>query len=394
MFDNIKDRGYERAVKRHVISQDRTFFAVVQPGFEHTAAAELKGLGFSVLDEFIGGGVEFLGRVTEGYRACVSSRTVSAVMMRLESFSSFEYRILERKIARFPWEHYLFKDSPLRFKCTAEKSMIFHTGKLEGIFSNAIRSRLAEHGFDSAGGMTDAVQTIHVRNVRDLASVSISVSGSELYKRGMRSQVSDAPMRETLASLILHEARVKDYDMIIDPMCGSGTFSLEAAGILTGTPPADERDFPFMNWPCFKSPAFENMKKKLRENIASDTVKDVEFITIDTDAHAVKAAQENCLLYSGLIEPRQGDFFDLDASVCEGRKALVVINPPYGKRLSGGGGSFFKQIGEKLQGDFSACAYAVIVPGPDKEKSFGISHDRKVLFMNGGIPAAVLFRDA
>jgi len=78
-----------------------------------------------------------------------------------------------------------------------------------------------------------------------------------------------------------------------------------------------------------------------------------------------------------------------------GKKALIVLNPPYGKRIREADLlSSYKNIGIKLKSDFKNCGYAVIAPGVEAEQALALDFDRKIKFMNGGIMAAVLFKDA
>ncbi len=394
MFDKIENGALKRRVKNHVIGREHSFFAVVQPGFEKRTASELSGLNISVKDEFIEGGVEFTGKLESCYMASLMSRTAGRIMMRIASFRSVNYFELERLIRSFPWELYISSSTRITFRISAEKSMIYHTGKLEEIFSFGINERLTGHGIlDDDAAYT---QTILIRNSHDLCTVSLDASGEFLYKRGSGKNINRAPLRETSAALILLEAGIKSYEQILDPMCGSGTFSLEAASILTKTPPALEREFPFMHWPCFKESAFSFLKNSLIKDIIP--VEDVKqkILTSDIDSESVNITKSNIPeQFSSMLRPEVTDFFSLSADIIKDKKTLIVLNPPYGKRLEDGSEkSIYKEIGEKIRKDFSSCGYAIIVPGYEKESVLGLKYDRKIPFMNGGIKAAVLFKDA
>lgn len=394
MFDDISDSALKRRVKNHVIGREHDFFAVVQPGFEKTSGAELSSIGLMVKDGFIEGGVEFTGRLDACYSASLFSRTASRIIMRAGSFRSVNYFELERLVRSFPWELYLYRNAPLRYRVSAEKSMIYHTGKLEDIINEGINSRLDTHGTDTAGVLN--TQTLLIRNSRDQCTVSLDASGDFLYKRGGGKLVNRAPLRETIAALILLEAGLGNYDLLVDPMCGSGTFSLEAAGILTGTPAAYKRGFSFMYWPCFREGAFRFIKKRAIDGILPAGEIRQKIITSDIDPAAVKITESNAGSdFGGLIAPSVSDFFSLAPGIASGRKTLIVLNPPYGKRIDETAGrSLYREIGRKIKTDFSNCGYAIIAPGLDKERELNLPCDRKIPFMNGGIKAAVMFRDA
>ena len=394
-MDNITDRGLARRVKIHVSAREHVYFAIVQPGFEHTLAAEMTSIGLNVSPEFIEGGVEFTGRTDDLFRACLMLRGASRIVMRLASFRSSEFYKLEKDIAEFPWELYLPCGCKPLFRTTASKSMIWHTDKLEGILSEGINLRMSQHSkpeyFASpAPGIT---QTLIIRNHKDRCSVSLDASGPLLHKRSGEKQVTAAPLRETTAALILMEAGIRDYDVLADPMCGSGTFSLEAAGIFSGSIPAAEREFPFSAWPCFRHKHFEYMKRTLSADGGHLSGKTI--VACDIDPVAVEAAKRNVPdWFADYVRPEVMDFFSLKIDNAEDRKVLVVLNPPYGKRITSGDTlDLYRRIGERFNGDLGHCGYAVIIPGVEAERAFNCRYDRKVLFMNSGIRVAALFRD-
>ncbi len=394
MFEKIENSALQRRVKNHVIGREHDFFAVVQPGFEKVAAAELAALGLSVKDNFIEGGVEFTGRLDSCYKASLLSRTAGRIMMRIASFRSVNYFELERLIRSFPWELYIPPMTGINYRTSTEKSMIYHTGKLEEIFNFGINERLSAHGIANNGSLYS--QTVFIRNSHDQCTVSLDASGEFLYKRGNGKNISRAPLRETTAALILLEAGFKNYMQIIDPMCGSGTFSLEAASMFTKTPPAADRQFPFMNWPCFKETAYRFIKNSAEKEIISAEKIQQKIITSDLDPEAVGIAKSNIPeKFSTLISPEVSDFFSLSGETVKDKKTLILLNPPYGKRIEDGGEkSVYREIGKKIKTDLNGCGFAIIIPGHEKEKELGLQYDRKIPFMNGGIRAAVIFKDA
>ena len=393
-MENITDKGLRRRVKFHVSAKEHVYFAIVQPGFEHTLAAEMRSIGLKVRPELIEGGVEFSGKTDDLFKACLMLRGASRIVIRLGTFRSAQFHQLEKDVSEFPWELFLPCNCKPVFRTTASKSMIWHTDKLEGIISSKIAERMSLHSkpeyFNSPAPA--AVQTLIIRNHKDRCSISLDASGALLHKRSGDKHVTAAPIRETTAALILMEAGIKDYDVLVDAMCGSGTFSLEAAGIFSGMFAAAEREFPFFDWPCFKRNHFEYMKKNLAGEEKSLNGKSI--ITCDVNPLAVDVAEKNVPDgFSDFIKPEVQDFFSLKIDYTEDKRVLVVLNPPYGKRIDQGNTvQLYGKIGEKLQGDFAHCGYAVIVPGIEAEQAFNCRYDRKVLFMNGGIRVAVLFR--
>jgi len=396
LFDNIENTALKRRVKNNVIGREHVFFAVVQPGFEKIISAELSDAGIPVKDNFIEGGVEFCGKLESVYAASMLSRTAGRILMRVAEFRSANYFELERSIRSFPWELYISTGAVIEYSISAAKSMIYHTGKLQEIFSSGINERLSSQGVIIRDDDPLYSQTIFIRNQKDHCTVSLDASGKFLYKRGIGKNISRATLRETTAALMLLEADISAYRQILDPMCGSGTFSLEAASILTKTPPAAEREFPFMNWPSFKGSTFRFIKNTaLKKTIPQENIEQKIF-TSDIDPRVVEIAKSNIPeQFKRILKPEVTDFFSLSGDMAKNKKTLIVLNPPYGKRIEEDKDkSIYREIGIKIRKDFKYCGYAVIVPGHEKENILGLDYGRKIPFMNGGIRAAVIFKDA
>lgn len=395
MFESIENPGLRRRIKNHVIGREHDFFAIVQPGFEKIAAAELSGLGTAVKNEFIEGGVEFTGRLDSCYEACLLSRTASRILMRVAEFRSSNFFELERLIRSFPWELHIAQEAELKFRTSTARSMIYHSGKLEEIFRAGIESRLETSGVKYRGSAESVIQTVFLRNHRDTCTVSLDASGEFLYKRTDSKFVTRATLRETTASLMLLAAGIDGYEQVLDPMCGSGTFSIEAASMLTKTPPGAERLFPFTSWPCFRRSTFRFIQHSAMKNVIPQEMVKLKIFTSDIDSHAVRITRSNIPeAFCKIIQPEVMDFFSIPPDIVKKKKTLIVLNPPYGKRLERGGEiSFYNEIGAKIRKDFSCCGYAIIVPGHEKETALGLDVHHRINFINGGIRAALLLKD-
>jgi putative N6-adenine-specific DNA methylase len=389
-------RAIARRVRQHVIGKPQTFFAVVQPGFEEVARDELSELGIENFGEPVEGGVEFTSKLEGCYRVNVAARTVTRVVMRLFDIRLTNLGDLSKKITALPWELYLPDGAAVAFKVSSERSPLYHEGLVEIEMHHAIAARLQRYEFNmSAADAEDGpdVQEIVVRLRGDRCQFSIDTSGGLLYKRGRKPFVTEASLRETLAAGILRAAGWKDANTLIDPMCGSGTFTLEALEMASGRLANAERVFPFKFWPAFRPAAFAHLLTKLTE-AARAAKRPVRIIAFDNDAEAVAAARGN-LARSGLdtenVEIRKSDFFDPEsATIPPDSRPLLVLNPPYGKRLrKKDTGSLFRRIGETVRHHYRG-GHAVIVPGLELEKALSLTYDRKILFRNGGLPVAVI----
>jgi putative N6-adenine-specific DNA methylase len=397
-FDEITDKGVRRRIKQHVLAKEHDFFAVVHPGFEKRAAEELEGLGSENIQDITEGGILFRAGLETCFMLNLRSRTVSRFLMRLTEFYAENFRRLRNKVEDFPWELYLSDSTAIGFSTHCRGSRLYHTGKIEEEVLAGIRKRLS--GYDikisaSASGKAPGLQKVFIRLADNICTLSLDTSGELLYRRGQKTRISEAPIRETLATLILLEAKIKNYHLVIDPLCGSGTFSLEAAGTLTGKNPSLARDFAFMNWPSFKKASFEYMKKKLTAAEEKEGSEQKIILASDIREENINMTQQN-LKNAGLLDRvklQRLDFMKEQLEVPADKRSLIVLNPPYGKRLTGTDEKFYRKLGRVIMDNYPDSGFAIISPSLEHEKIMGLSYDRKILFMNGGIKVGLIVKD-
>ncbi|HEY1407008.1 MAG TPA: hypothetical protein VF857_10400 [Spirochaetota bacterium] len=387
-------KGIERRVKQHVYAKEHDFFAIIQPGFEEICSSDIFEAGGIIISS-VEGGIEFRSDIETMWKTHLTSRGITRILMRLMKFKVIYFEKLFAKLEEIPWELHLDKDRSIDFSVTAVHSRLYHSGRIESECRSAIISALSrihkDKGSIIVGG--DDAQLIHIRLEDDICTVSLDCTGEPLYRRGFRTLVEKAPLRETLAAMILRYARIEQYEALCDPMCGSGIIPIEGALMAQGVPPGIRRTFAFEKWPGHSSKGFEYTKKVIREKMSTFPL---SIYASDINDKAVETSRLNCsdVLFQD-IKIQKRDFFDLKLSDFPEKKILFAMNPPYGERLAAGDNAdtFYHKIGEKLKDDFSECGYAVIIPGTDFEKSFGLRYDRKIIFMNGGIRVALLVRD-
>ncbi len=379
----------EKRIKRQIKGKSHEYFAVVQPGFEEIAEQELRSLGIENIISRVEGGIEFAGKLEDCYKANLSSRTISAIYMRITSFQTTFFTSLKNKIAAEPWELYLNSEYGISISTTVRKSKLIHTGRIAEEVIKGIQSHIP---VKSDKNQLNNTQEILIRGDNDIFQVSLNSTGEGLYKRGYKSFTVKAPVRETTASAILLLSDIQKYDVLIDPMCGSGTFSIEAVQILNGTAPGSGRDFTFMKWPSFRQSAYNHILK----TSYSDKKFTGKIFTSDIDDEAVITAEKN-ILSAGMekiLKAEKLDFFKDNIEIPKDKKCLIVLNPPYGKRLNAESAeSIYRKIGRTIREKYSSCGYAIITPSVEMEKIMSLPYDKKVLFKNGGINTAVVIKN-
>ena len=383
-----KPDALEKRIKRNVTAREQRFFVVVSPGLVKVCHDELSRLfnGEKDISEK-DGGLEFQGTVLDCYRANLCLRTASRIIMRLSEFTATEFSVLEKKIRDFPWELYLSKNHTPSIHVTAKKSKLYHSGAIDQRFRENIAWRLGPGNPSTAPGTADGeAPNIYVRVLHDRFELSLDSTGPLLYLRGLKTLGGRAPLRETLASGLLLMAGYKAGMPLLDPMCGSGSFSLEAAMITRNIPPGWYREFAFQSWPCFREGALKHIRKT--EAAAISEVCEASIFASDSDEKACKAIADQGLSagFSDMIQVRRADVFDLDPSLAGQKKGLVMVNPPYGRRLGTERQSelFIADLFRMFESRFSGWRVGVISPF-EKERVKAPRNLRQHAFYHGGL---------
>lgn len=388
------EKGLSRRIKRHVKARRHEFFAVIQPGFEATALKELMHWNIGTEHRIATGGISFTSGLTDCYACCLACRTIGRLLMRIGKFRAEQFGRFRKAMAAIPWELYIADKQTISFSVSTEKSRLYHTGRLEQEAAEAIGERMSKYGLSvSVCPKSITGETVFCRLSRDICTVSVDASGEKLYRRGQKRLVTKAPIRETTAALILTEANIRQYNLLVDPMCGSGTFALEATGIASGALPGFDRRFCFMSWPVFKAAGYEYLKKQLFKKAAYEQYS-LEIIASDIDHRAVSAASENLRGIGFSPNVMRLDFLKEQIKIPQEKRSLIVLNPPYGNRMKTKTiFGLYAAIGKRLKEAYPESGWAVIAPGIEAERALAIPYDRKIPFMNGGLPVAALFRD-
>ncbi len=353
-----------KRIRRRVTARQWDFFAATSPGLENICRNECTGHSFfEQAPEIRNGGLEFQGPVHLSYLANLHLRTANRILMRVGEFKATNFRRLEKKIAEFPWELFVKSGGEFDVRVSSKGSRLYHSGAVEERVAEILRDK----GFSSVSGDAGTVssQAIHIRIVDDLATVSLDSSGDNLYIRGLKTHGGRAPLRETTASAILATIGYTGDEPLLDPMCGSGTFSLEAAMISRNMPPGWNREFAFFQWPCFSQGKWNHMKSRARERFrAADTpmvfASDMDGRACRDLADSVESAGFETTVRVGCV-----DFFDLVPSTIIKGRGSVVLNPPYGFRMeseNADANRFYSEIFRKLKTDYIGWKAAVVVP--------------------------------
>jgi putative N6-adenine-specific DNA methylase len=323
--------SFEKRIKRHVIGKPHDFFAVTAPGFEELCLSELVALGLN--GRAVAGGVEFSGRLHEGYRTNLSLRTASRILMRIHSFRAVAFRSLEKAASQFAWELFVPAGTPPKLNVTTHHCRLHHTEAIAERMAAIIGARIKQSSPAPVSAPAAPPPQIFVRGVDDRFMVSIDSSGENLYLRGIKTHPGKAPLRETMAAAALMYAGFSGAQPLVDPMSGAGTFALEAALMAKNIPPGWFREFGFSTWPSFRAGRWDYLRRKAAEQIR--ILGHPHIFASDIDAEACRELGEStrrCSLEDA-VSVACRDFFELDPHDLTDRPGLLALNPPYGRRM-------------------------------------------------------------
>jgi len=381
-----------KRIKRQVTGRVHTFFAVTLPGLESICAAEISSLPVDTTHiNILPGGVEFKGRLTSCYVANLHLRIPNRILMRLTEFKATNFRQLRSRSKQIPWELYLCPTVERIFSVKCVQSRLVHTGAISENLEASIRSRMPQISAAKPASASRK-QRIHVRIVKDRVVISLDSSGALLFKRGLKQDVGPAPIRETLAAAILKLAGYDGSQTLLDPMCGSGSFSLEAAMIAGNMPAGAYRQFAFMNWPAFREAHWEHLKQTALRKIRLEQNPKVFASDLDKKRFAALKKIADQFDLSDVIHVAHRDFFKLDPKQITDTPGILVLNPPYGIRLQPENKpkQFYARIHQRLLSDYHDWQVALLVKNHTVSRQY-LKKLQRIAINHGGIDLLLIF---
>ncbi|MFN2400173.1 MAG: class I SAM-dependent RNA methyltransferase [Gemmatimonadaceae bacterium] len=368
-------------------------FAVTAPGLEPLAAAELRDMGIESATPVAGaGGVEFRGNLDSVYRANLWLRTASRIIVRMGAFRARSFGEIERCSAQLPWDTFVGAGTRIRLRVTCRKSRLYHSGavaqRIAGILEKrgAVLSGLARTEDEET---PDDAQLVIVRLFRDECTVSADSSGELLHRRGYRKDIGKAPIRETLAAAAVMASGWTPESPLMDPFCGAGTISIEAALVARRIAPGLERRFAFMQWPNYSSSTWDGQVEEARARELPSAPSDL--LASDRDAGAVEAARANAVRarVSGDIELRQTALSGIEPPTVTG---YLVTNPPYGVRVGQRAAlrNLYAQLGNVSRKKLVGWTITFISANADLEGQTRLPLEAVLKTRNGGIGVRVV----
>jgi len=366
-----------------------TCFAAVPRGAEEITAAELERLGFQGV-VVAKGGVVFTADRAGLYRSNLWLRTASRVLVRLAEFPCASPDELYHGVHAIAWHDLITPAMTLAVDCSLRDSTLTHSGFVALKTKDAVVDRIRE-----ACGSRPNVDTagpdvrINVHLLKNRCTISLDSSGDPLDRRGYRLERTEAPLRETLAAAVIALTGWDGSIPLADPMCGSGTIPIEAALLAARMPPGLQRSFGFQRWLDFDDRLWDRLVREAESGIQRLPV---GLITgYDQDSKALVLAGRNAAKagFEGQLH-----FFHaaLEAFKPEGDQGVVIINPPYGKRLGEEDElrELYCRIGDIMKQRCRGWTGFVLTGNLELAKYIGLKASRRFVLYNGAIECRLL----
>lgn len=296
-------------------------FLITAPGLEAFLADEARAAGLDVTGQQPGG-VTLRGGWSDVWRANMHLRGATRVLMRVFEFRAMHLAQLDKRARKLDWASLLAPGQTVAVEVVCRKSRIYHAG--------AARERIERALVECAGvTLSDTPQiALKARIEDDLCTISLDTSGEALHKRGFKQFVGKAPLRETMAALFLRACGYDGRETVVDPMCGSGTFVLEAVEIAAALAPGRARAFTFEHLSSFDAGAVQALRGAI-----GPATGPVTCFGFDRDQSAISGAQTNADRAGVAARTNFACQPISDLQPPPGPPGLVMVNPPYGARI-------------------------------------------------------------
>ena len=314
-----------------IVATEFPLFATAAKGTEGALRDELREIRFRGI-RADRGGVHFTGTLDDAARACLHSRIAMRVLVQLATFPAASPEALYDGVRAIDFGPFLTPRHTLAVSATCRSSQLTHTQFIALKTKDAIVDRMRdEQGSRSSVDASNPDVRIAVHLVKDVATVYLDASGDPLHRRGYRRDTTEAPLKETLAAAILRIAGWDRASPLVDPMCGSGTFVIEADLWARDVAPGIARDFGFERWLTHDDDARERFEAMRLAARAAQKNESPLLVACDLDESALGVARGNAAMATARgIRFERRHVRDIEPTDPPG---FVVTNPPYGERL-------------------------------------------------------------
>lgn len=368
------------------MEKQQHYFATCPRGLEPVLEMELAALGAANI-RVVDGGVGFAGDVTLSWKANLESRVATRILWRIGQARYMNEDDIYKAAFHLPWPDWFNVSHTMMVKVTAVKSPLKSLEFITLRIKDAVCDR-----FRQINGERPSIDTrepdvrIHAYLTADQCQFYLDTSGAALFQRGLRHSSVEAPLKENLAAGIIKLTGWQPGAPFLDPMCGSGTFLIEAALMALDIAPGIKRHFAFEHLKNFDATAWNNIKSAAQQRIKPASP--MPIFGSDSDFRAVRAARQNLESagLSNVVQIQQLDALESPApALPEGITGILLSNPPYGERIGEEDAlaELYPQLAAALKRNFAGWNAFFLTSDLRMPKLMRLSPSRKTPLFNG-----------
>jgi len=351
-------------------------------GLEAVVARELATLGYEAKPTQTGR-IAFRADESAICRTNLWLRSADRVQVMVGSFQACDFGELFDSTYALPWHEWIPPRGAFPVSGRSVKSVLSSVPACQKIVKKAIVEKLKVAHRTGHLDETGPVFPVEVALLKDKVTLTLDTSGAGLHKRGYRTLVGAAPLRETLAAALVMLSFWRPDRPLVDPFCGTGTIAIEAALIGRKMAPGRAREFASESWPWLPKRSWKTAREEARD--AELATVPERIIATDIDAEALGLARKSAAAagVSADVHFQQSAFADLQSSKTYG---CVITNPPYGERL--GSARELEQLYHsfpKVLAGLPTWSYFILTAYPGFERVMGRQADRRRKLYNAQI---------
>ena len=351
-------------------------------GLEAVVARELQSLGYAE-QRVEDGRVRFTADVAAVCRTNIRLRAASRVLLSVAEFEARDFGELFDRTRDVPWEEWIAVDAAFPVRGRSVRSQLHSVPDCQSIVKKAVVERLKSvyrrDWFDETG----PAYGIEVSLLNDRATLTLDTSGEALHRRGYRTLVGAAPLRETLAAALILLSYWNRERPLVDPFCGSGTIPIEAALIGRNIAPGLNRAFAAERWPQFSTTHWDAARQEARDLV--QPALPIKIIGNDADERVLSIARQHAVA-AGVAD----DIHFQQKPVAEFSSArkygCIITNPPYGERIGEQREveALYRAMG-RVFATLDTWSIYVLTSHPQFERLYGRRADRRRKLYNSNI---------
>ena len=362
--------------------RDEALVAKTLFGLEGVLADELRMLGAKEV-KTVPRAVTFVGDLGFIYKCNLMLTTALKVLRPIHQFGVLSKEDLYRGSLEVPWTDWFSPNSTFVVRCSGQHPAFTHSGFAALVVKDAIADSFRKiHGIRPSVGKENPDIVIDVRLTPNRAHLSMDSSGHSLHRRGYRQEVGAAPMSEVLAAGILRLAGYRGDVPLLDPMCGSGTFPIEAAIQADRLPPGLFRDrFAFQSWSDYSEDLHakieESVLKKGRESLAP-------IFGWDREAYMLVKAQKNAeaATMEDRIQWKRQTFIGSEKPT---ERGLMLVNPPYNVKIQADTDALYRGMAETMAKGYAGWEAWILSADREALRRAGWDIFKRIPLKNGDL---------